>query len=55
MSCCHGAFLLTMFQCFRYIVEVPPTPLTQEDIWFQIGHVHEQQKDVGIVAQGSVL
>lgn len=36
-------------QCFRYIVEVPPTPLTQEDIWFQIGHVHEQQKDVSTV------
>jgi hypothetical protein len=34
-------------QCFRYIVSVPPTPLTEEDIWFQIGHVHEQQKDVG--------
>jgi hypothetical protein len=34
------------FQCFRYIVSVPPTPLTEEDIWFQIGHVHEQQKDV---------
>ncbi len=33
-------------QCFRYIVSVPPTPLTEEDIWFQIGHVHEQQKDV---------
>jgi hypothetical protein len=33
-------------QCFRYIVSVPPTPLTQEDIWFQIGHVYEQQKDV---------
>jgi hypothetical protein len=24
----------------------PPRPLTEEDIWFQIGHVHEQQKDV---------
>lgn len=23
----------------------PPHPLTEEDIWFQIGHVHEQQKD----------
>src|ERR1700733_8657162 len=33
-------------QCFRYIVSFPPTPLTEEDIWFQIGHVHEQQKDV---------
>ena len=33
-------------QCFRYIVQDPPKPLTEEDIWFQIGHVHEQQKDV---------
>lgn len=33
-------------QCFKYIVSSPPGPLTQEDIWFQIGHVHEQQKDV---------
>jgi hypothetical protein len=33
-------------QCFKYIVGDPPRPLTEEDIWFQIGHVHEQQKDV---------
>jgi hypothetical protein len=33
-------------QCFRYIVSDPPKPLTEEDIWFQVGHVHEQQKDV---------
>jgi hypothetical protein len=33
-------------QCFQYIVGNPPQPLTQEDIWFQIGHVYEQQKDV---------
>ena len=33
-------------QCFKYIVTDPPRPLTEEDIWFQIGHVHEQQKDV---------
>lgn len=33
-------------QCFKYIVNSPPGPLTQEDIWFQIGHVHEQQKEV---------
>lgn len=33
-------------QCFKYIVQDPPRPLTEEDIWFQIGHVHEQQKDV---------
>lgn len=39
-------FTSNCWQCFRYIVTVPPTPLTEEDIWFQIGHVHEQQKDV---------
>lgn len=39
---------LTVLQCFKYIVNSPPTPLTEEDIWFQIGHVHEQQKDVRI-------
>jgi glucose repression mediator protein len=33
-------------QCFKYIVTDPPRPLNEEDIWFQIGHVHEQQKDV---------
>ena len=37
-------------QCFKYIVNSPPTPLTEEDIWFQIGHVHEQQKDVRILS-----
>jgi glucose repression mediator protein len=26
----------------------PPRPLNEEDIWFQIGHVHEQQKDVSL-------
>ena len=41
-----------LFQCFRYIVSVPPTPLTEEDIWFQIGHVHEQQKDVSHLSLG---
>ena len=35
-------------QCFRYIVTDPPRPLSEEDIWFQIGHVHEQQKDVSV-------
>lgn len=33
-------------ECFKYIVQDPPRPLNEEDIWFQIGHVHEQQKDV---------
>lgn len=37
--------MLTCIQCFKYIVNSPPPPLTEEDIWFQIGHVHEQQKD----------
>jgi len=32
--------------CFRYILSHPPHPLTEVDIWFQIGHVYEQQKDV---------
>jgi hypothetical protein len=32
--------------CFRYILGHPPHPLTEVDIWFQIGHVYEQQKDV---------
>ena len=27
---------------------MPPTPLTEEDIWFQIGHVYEQQKEVSL-------
>ncbi len=48
---CNRLFVLhrrLTSQCFRYIVSVPPTPLTEEDIWFQIGHVHEQQKDVNL-------
>lgn len=42
------------FQCFKYIVNSPPSPLTEEDIWFQIGHVHEQQKDVGLSPPSSL-
>lgn len=38
--------VVNLSQCFKYIVSDPPRPLTEEDIWFQIGHVHEQQKDV---------
>jgi tetratricopeptide (TPR) repeat protein len=34
--------------CFRYILGHPPRPLTEVDIWFQIGHVYEQQKDVSL-------
>ena len=33
-------------QCFRYILHNPPRPLTESDIWFQTGHVYEQQKEV---------
>jgi hypothetical protein len=42
-------------KCFRYIVSFPPTPLTEEDIWFQIGHVHEQQKDVSLNSSHSLI
>jgi hypothetical protein len=44
----HPCGSLTSFQCFKYIVTDPPRPLNEEDIWFQIGHVHEQQKDVSL-------
>ncbi len=42
-------------QCFKYIVHDPPRPLTEEDIWFQIGHVHEQQKDVSANSSCAML
>ncbi|KIK36682.1 hypothetical protein CY34DRAFT_16230 [Suillus luteus UH-Slu-Lm8-n1] len=32
--------------CFDRILRNPPSPLAHVDIWFQIGHVYEQQKDV---------
>ena len=32
--------------CFDRILRNPPSPLAHADIWFQIGHVYEQQKDV---------
>ncbi|KAL0945563.1 hypothetical protein HGRIS_014724 [Hohenbuehelia grisea] len=31
--------------CFEQILRTPPSPLAHADIWFQIGHVYEQQKD----------
>ena len=34
-------------ECFDRILRNPPSPLAHADIWFQIGHVYEQQKDVG--------
>lgn len=52
LEVCDGAHQYTFrklcannTQCFKYIVNDPPRPLSEEDIWFQIGHVHEQQKD----------
>jgi len=33
-------------QCFDRILRNPPSPLAHADIWFQIGHVYEQQKDI---------
>lgn len=35
-------------ECFHRILLNPPSPLAHADIWFQIGHVHEQQKDVSV-------
>ena len=35
-------------QCFDRILRNPPSPLANADIWFQIGHVYEQQGDVGL-------
>lgn len=29
----------------------PPRPLTEVDIWFQIGHVYEQQKEFGLAKE----
>lgn len=33
-------------EAFERILDKPPSPLAQGDIYFQIGHVYEQQKDV---------
>ena len=33
-------------ECFDRILRNPPNPLAYADIWFQIGHVYEQQRDV---------
>ncbi|KAF8971594.1 hypothetical protein BDZ97DRAFT_1254628 [Flammula alnicola] len=32
-------------ECFDHILRNPPSPLAHADIWFQIGHVFEQQKN----------
>jgi tetratricopeptide (TPR) repeat protein len=36
--------------CFDRILRNPPSPLAHADIWFQIGHVYEQQKDVSFLS-----
>jgi general transcriptional corepressor CYC8 len=36
--------------CFDRILRNPPSPLAHADIWFQIGHVFEQQKDVSCIS-----
>lgn len=33
-------------RCFEQILRNPPSPLANADIYFQIGHVHEQQGHV---------
>lgn len=35
-------------ECFDRILRNPPNPLAYADIWFQIGHVYEQQRDVRV-------
>jgi glucose repression mediator protein len=35
-------------RCFDRILRNPPSPLANADIWFQIGHVYEQQGDVSV-------
>lgn len=32
-------------ECFRYIIDNPPAPLTSFDIWFQLGHIYELDHD----------
>jgi general transcriptional corepressor CYC8 len=41
----QGKYNLSL-DCFKYILGAPPKPLSEMDIWFQIGHVHEQQQEV---------
>lgn len=48
-------FSLSRNQCFRYILHSPPRPLTEIDIWFQTGHVYEQQKEVEYSGPAEVM
>ena len=38
---------LNISQCFGYVLNSPPRPLSKNDIWFQIGHTKELMKEVG--------
>ena len=40
-------------ECFDRILRNPPSPLAHADIWFQIGHVFEQQRDVRTLSHSS--
>ena len=42
-------------QCFDRILRNPPSPLAHADIWFQIGHVYEQQKDVSVIVADVIV
>lgn len=46
-------------QCLQYVLQNPPKPLTESDIWFQTGYVYEQKKEVGydleLVTEHNVL
>jgi tetratricopeptide (TPR) repeat protein len=41
-------------ECFDRILRNPPSPLAHADIWFQIGHVYEQQKDVSAITRARI-
>lgn len=41
----HQRKYANSLQCFRYIIDNPPRPLTSWDIYFQLGHVYELDRD----------
>jgi len=40
-----SCFIRANGQCFEYILQSPPEPLTPGNIWTQIGYVHEVAND----------
>jgi hypothetical protein len=52
---CNWYGILLIRQCFRYILENPPRPLTSWDIWFQLGHVYEQDGKVSATNNGKLV